>query len=161
MSVSVWLIIMAVILVCTAIYSVNSRERHLREYGDELRALMDEAMVVRKDLEAVIENALMVSEHMVFKLDQRLQMMETMMANHPVIPTSNERKPRTPRRKKEPGAAKSSFNIEEIRRAHPYIMVPRLFNEGYSVQQIAEILGRGQGEVQLILDIQRKREARG
>ena len=50
------------------------------------------------------------------------------------------------------------FTIEELRRAHPSIVVPRLWNEGYTIPEIAEILNRGQGEVRLILNLQKGRE---
>lgn len=51
------------------------------------------------------------------------------------------------------------FTIEELQAAHPYIAVRNLHEKGYSVKDIAKILGRGQGEIQLILNLARKSEA--
>ena len=55
-------------------------------------------------------------------------------------------------------AEDTALKIETLRSAHPNITVPRLYNEGYTVSEIAELLGRGQGEIRLILDIQNKKE---
>lgn len=62
-----------------------------------------------------------------------------------------------------PGAAQAGesedFSLEELLRAHPYIAVRTLYERGYQVWEIAKILGRGQGEVNLILNITRKKQA--
>lgn len=51
------------------------------------------------------------------------------------------------------------FTIEEICSAHPYIAVRTLHERGYAVWEIAKLLGRGQGEVNLILNLTRKKQA--
>lgn len=47
--------------------------------------------------------------------------------------------------------------INELRSAHPYLAVRSLYEKGYPVWQIAKILGRGQGEVNLILNLTNKK----
>ncbi|MGE5416625.1 MAG: DUF6115 domain-containing protein [Acidobacteriota bacterium] len=180
MSVSAWLIIMALILVATAVYSAKSRDRIVREISDEMKTLMDDAKVIRQDLEACIQNAVMVSDGMIDKIDMRLQRLETIQTTAEIaIPAGIEtpkRKRGRPKRqtdqiiekkaiekpvKKKAEKQETSevpFYLEDIRRAHPYIIVPRLHNEGYTIPQIAELLDKGQGEIKLILDVQKRRE---
>lgn len=49
------------------------------------------------------------------------------------------------------------FTIEELRNAHPYIAVKTLYDNGYPIRDIAKLLGRGQGEVSLILNLSKKK----
>ncbi|MGE5371330.1 MAG: hypothetical protein ACM3QZ_05005 [Solirubrobacterales bacterium] len=166
-------VIMAMVLILTAIYSVNNHNRATTEYTRELRSLMEEATMVRKDLEAVLENASFVAGDMVQNLDDRMARFEGIIErgekavskrSHlrnvereeaPVRETSPHRRPESP---SVPAYGKLTHSIAELRRAHPYIVIPRLFSEGYSIAEIAEILDKGKGEIKLILDIQRKRE---
>ncbi|MGE5404261.1 MAG: hypothetical protein ACM3PP_04920 [Candidatus Saccharibacteria bacterium] len=181
MSVSAWLIMMALILVATAVYSAKSRDRIVREISEEMKTLMDDAKIIRQDLEACIQNAVMVSDGMIEKIDMRLQRMETLQTTGEIalpaaVETTKRKRGRPPKiqsdhviekkavekpvkkkvEKQEPGEV--PFYLEDIRRAHPYIIVPRLYNEGYTVPQIAELLDKGQGEIKLILDVQKRRE---
>jgi hypothetical protein len=131
------LIVMAVILMATAVYSIQNRQRVNEEFTAEMNGLIQEAVLAKKDLEAVMENTLIISDDMIKNLDARLNEIE--------------------RRGRKP----LPFTIEDLRRAHPSIVVPRLWNDGYSIPEIAELLDRGQGEVRLILDIQKRREVSG
>lgn len=47
-------------------------------------------------------------------------------------------------------------SIEHIKNAHPYIAVRVLHEKGYSIKEIAKILERGQGEVNLLLNLSKK-----
>lgn len=49
------------------------------------------------------------------------------------------------------------FTLEAIKTAHPYLAVRTLYEQGYSIREIAQLLNRGQGEVELILNLSRKR----
>lgn len=49
------------------------------------------------------------------------------------------------------------FSLEEVKNAHPYIAVRTLYEQGYNSKDIARILNRGQGEVNLILNLTRKK----
>lgn len=49
------------------------------------------------------------------------------------------------------------FSIEELKTAHPYIAVKTLYENGLSIREIAQLLGRGQGEVSLILNLSQKK----
>ncbi len=51
------------------------------------------------------------------------------------------------------------FSIEELKSAHPYIAVKTLHEKGYSVREIAKLLNRGQGEVSLIMNLSKKKQA--
>lgn len=151
MTLSGFLIIMALVLLGTALYSVNSRQRIEDEFSKELKNLMEEADLIRKDLEAVLENAVLVSDDMIASMDERLALLETAGRRPEVYPAVSKAGRKVP-----PTTPK--LKIEELRRAHPYIAVPRLYNEGYTIPEIAEILEKGQGEIRLIIDVNRKRE---
>ena len=149
-----FLMIVALILMATAVFSIYNRQKVVDEFTAEMKALLQEAELVKKDFEAIMENAVLVTDDMLKSLDERLQEMERLASsqnNHQ--PARNRlRSAERPNRKALP------FSIEDLRRAHPSIVVPRLWNEGYSIPEIAELLNRGQGEVRLILDLQKKRE---
>ena len=51
------------------------------------------------------------------------------------------------------------FSMQEIKSAHPYMAVRTLSEQGYTVSEIAQILGRGQGEISLILNLANKKHA--
>ncbi len=51
------------------------------------------------------------------------------------------------------------FSLDELRTAHPYLAVRSLHEKGYNVKEIAQLLERGQGEVELILNLIRKKSA--
>lgn len=49
------------------------------------------------------------------------------------------------------------FPLGEIKAAHPYLAVRSLHENGYSIKEIAQILERGQGEIELILNLTHKK----
>lgn len=51
------------------------------------------------------------------------------------------------------------FSIDELKKAHPYLAVHTLYEKGFSIRDIAKMLDRGQGEVSLILNLSRKKQA--
>lgn len=144
----------ALILMATAVYSIHNRQKLVEEFTEEMKGLIQEAEVVKKDFEAVMDNAVLLSDEILKSMDERLQKMERLvtMQNNSQPAKSRVRSIERPSRKALP------FTIEELRRAHPSIVVPRLWNEGYTIPEIAEILNRGQGEVRLILNLQKRRE---
>lgn len=151
MTLSGFLIVMAVVLLGTALYSINSRQKFDEEFSKDIKNLMDEANLIRKDLEAVLENAVLVSDSMIANLDNRLDQIENLD-----LPPQSKVVRKVSQAKSQ--IASPNMKMDELRRAHPYIAVPRLYNEGYSIAEIAEILEKGQGEIKLILDVNRKRE---
>lgn len=50
-----------------------------------------------------------------------------------------------------------AFSIDELKNAHPYIAVKTMYDNGYTVRDIAKMLDRGQGEINLILNLSKKR----
>lgn len=48
---------------------------------------------------------------------------------------------------------------EYINNTHPYEIVENLYEKGHSIRQIAQIMGKGQGEIGLILNLQKKKVA--
>lgn len=57
------------------------------------------------------------------------------------------------------GEPELGFSITKIKSAHPYLAVKTLHDKGYSVREIAKLLDRGQGEVSLILNIAKRKQA--
>lgn len=49
------------------------------------------------------------------------------------------------------------FALDELRTAHPYLVVRNLYEKGYNIKEIAQLLERGQGEVELILNLTQKK----
>ncbi|WP_143156846.1 translation initiation factor IF-2 N-terminal domain-containing protein [Thermosyntropha lipolytica] len=49
--------------------------------------------------------------------------------------------------------------LEDIKNAHPYMAVRALYERGYTIKEIAKFLGRGQGEVQILLNLAYKNRA--
>jgi hypothetical protein len=145
---------MAVILIATAVYSIHNRHKVTEDFTIEMKDLIQEATVLKKDLEAMMENTMLVSDEMIKSLDMRLDQLEnlTVSQGRGVVTRNPQSISERPSKKTLP------FTIEDLRRAHPSIIVPRLWNDGYSIPEIAELLDRGQGEVRLILDIQERRE---
>lgn len=47
--------------------------------------------------------------------------------------------------------------IAGLQSAHPYVAVRSLYEKGYPIWQIAKLLGRGQGEISLILNLSKKK----
>lgn len=146
-------IFVAVFLCGTALYSVSQQERFVKEFTGSLQDLLDEADIVKQDLEAAMDNAVIVSEQMVTSLDERMSYL-TSISQEPLysdIPGQNTL----------PELVDSSlpFNQEELRQAHPYLVVPRLYRCGYDLEEIARILGRGKGEIELILNLYKKKQA--
>ena len=101
-----------------------------------------------------MENAVLVSDDMLKSLDERLEKMERITS----LQNNNQPSRSRPRSIERKSRKALPFTIEDLRRAHPSIVVPRLWNDRYSIPEIAELLNRGQGEVRLILDIQKRRE---
>lgn len=53
----------------------------------------------------------------------------------------------------------AEFSIDDLKNAHPYLAVHTLYEKGLSIRDIAKVLDRGQGEVNLILNLTRKKQA--
>lgn len=51
------------------------------------------------------------------------------------------------------------FSLDEIKQAHPYLAVRTLSEQGYDQKEIARILGRGQSEINLILNLTKRKMA--
>lgn len=49
--------------------------------------------------------------------------------------------------------------INNLKSAHPYLAVKSLYERGFSVREIAQLLDRGQGEIELIINLSRKQKA--
>lgn len=151
----IWsMLLMAVILIATAVYSIHSRQKVTEDFTTEMKDLIEEAALLKQDLEAMMENTLLVSDEMIKSLDMRLNQLEELTVSQSRR-AAFKKPPSIPERQSK---RTLPYKIEELRRAHPSIVVPRLYNDGYSIPEIAELLDRGQGEVRLILDIQKRRE---
>lgn len=173
-----FLIVVGAVLLCTAFYSVARSQRASDYFTQEMRSLIDEANIIKKDLESLMDGSILLSDEMIQKLDSRLSRMEVMEFTESSAPHKGVRpqhisavasepvavakfSPNAPYVPQTTNANAIPFPVDDLRRAHPSIVVPRLHFEGFSVQEIAELLDRGQGEVQLILDLHRKRQVGG
>lgn len=74
------------------------------------------------------------------------------------LETTDEPKPNPLTRRK---PSPMDFTLEEINQAHPYIAVRMLSEQGFNQKEIAQILDRGQGEVSLILNLSKRKQAIG
>lgn len=61
--------------------------------------------------------------------------------------------------KKSASGITMDFSMDNLKNAHPYLAVHTLYEKGFSIRDIAKILDRGQGEVNLILNLTRKKQA--
>ncbi|MGE5381142.1 MAG: hypothetical protein ACM3NT_08785 [Methylocystaceae bacterium] len=147
-----YLVIMAVIMLVTAIISIKRQDKAGAVLPGELKDLIFEAQIVREDLEAMLQNVQAASEEVVKTIDEaiadRCEQIDTMLTTNP---GSKERQAPPP----------PPFSLEDMRRAHPYLMAPRLKEMGYTIVQIAEYLDRSTGEIELILSLADKKQKIG
>ena len=137
---STWLfIVMAVVLMLTAVYSIQNRRKFTDDFTSEMKEVIQEAVLAKKDLEAIMENTLLISDEMIKNLDERLEQIEN-VAMVKAKGADDQAKNISERRIRK----QLPSSVEDLRRAHPSIIVPRLFNDGYSIPEIAELLDRGQ-----------------
>lgn len=61
--------------------------------------------------------------------------------------------------KKAGGDRGHQFSMDEIKQAHPYLAVRTLCEQGYDQKEIARILGRGQSEINLIINLTKRKMA--
>lgn len=57
------------------------------------------------------------------------------------------------------GGRGQQFSMNEIKQAHPYLAVRTLSEQGYDQKEIARILGRGQSEINLIMNLTKRKMA--
>ncbi|MGE5455315.1 MAG: hypothetical protein ACM3O9_08985 [Methylocystaceae bacterium] len=148
-----YLVVLAVIMLMTAIISIRRQDKPGVVWHAELKDLIYEAQIAREDLEAMLQNVQVASEEVVKTLDEaiatRCEQFEdtlTTVANRATA---------------QPTAPPPPFSLDDMRRAHPYIMAPRLKEMGYSIVQIAEFLDRSTGEVELTLSMADKKQKIG
>jgi len=148
-----YLVIIAVVMLVTAIFSIKRQEHAGSGLHIELKDLIYEAQIAREDLEAMLQNVQIASEEVVKTIDEaittRCEQLETIIANtgNASLATGNQPPP--------------PFSVDEMRKAHPYIMAPRLKEMGYTTVQIAEFLDRSTGEVELIFSMANKKQKIG
>ncbi len=76
------------------------------------------------------------------------------------LPSDNEIEGKLiPLPKKQHNVNDAGEDTNDVLSAHPYIAVKTLYEQGYAIRDIAKILGRGQGEVSLILNLINKKRA--
>ncbi|NLV16957.1 MAG: hypothetical protein GXY50_07110 [Syntrophomonadaceae bacterium] len=147
------LAIITAIILGAILYTVWRNQRASEVFTGEMKALIEEAKMVRKDLNTIISNAEQLSDTMIQNLDERITRIEKCPEDLQMFESSGFPN------KDSIIAEEAALKIEALRSVHPSIAVPRLYNEGYTIPEIAELLSKGQGEVRLILDLQNKKEA--
>ncbi|MGI5921719.1 MAG: translation initiation factor IF-2 N-terminal domain-containing protein [Syntrophomonadaceae bacterium] len=48
--------------------------------------------------------------------------------------------------------------VNNLKKAHPYLAVRTLYEKGFSIREMAQLLERGQGEIELLLNLARKKQ---
>jgi len=115
----------------------------LHNYLEELENTIREARAVSEDLEVIMQKSTSIAEHIVEIIDKR----------------AAESPDSTKTENNACGYESGKFHeeeLEKLKEVHPYIAVRTLHAKGYTVNQIARMLDRGQGEVNLILNITKK-----
>ncbi|MDD2585229.1 MAG: hypothetical protein PHT79_00600 [Syntrophomonadaceae bacterium] len=143
----------------------------IKSYSGNLRELIDEADAVKRDLETLMDGAVNLSRQIIEDLDGKIQVAATNQAQQVEVKDNYQEAAEKQEQDKQVAAAylaqidaeKSSPMVQEQEPdyfvMHPYIAVKTLYNNGLTVTEIAKTLGRGQGEVKLILNLCTKKKA--
>lgn len=160
------LLIVSIIVLAITLVTITKHKRFLESYYQELLQTLQDSQVVKSDLEKLMNQAVQLSSEMVSRLEQSV-----IEAKQP-MPEDN-------RNDQLGGAEETGFYLHND---HPVFMetsdpnglqnqdsnmelpmlyhqVVSLYQQGYSIKDIASRLNRGQGEVSLILSITSKRRA--
>lgn len=165
-----------------------AKHEEARAASRQLELLINEARMVSQDMEALLINAVDLSKSVVEDFEVRLkdlserpwpaeagpaepdpvlQFYQELAADKARQTTPGEKAPQThditlPAVQEDPqsedGPLLTDIDFEQYRNMHPTLAVNRLHNQGLDVRQIAQILQRGQGEIHLILNLNRKKK---
>ncbi len=164
-----------------------ARQEGLRTTARQLEDLINEARIVSQDMEAMLSNAVDLSKRVLDDFEQRFQAARETMPPSPEIPQagpdprlqfyrelSMEECPEAEEQNSDQAWNTLSSDLprppqqltadipedrdgEYYRKMHPTLAVNQLHNQGLKPKQIAQLLSRGQGEVELILNLTRKK----
>lgn len=148
----------------------------------QLEALILEARVVSQDMEEILNTAVDVSRSVIDDVESKIKEVQTLTppilnpleaSSDPVVQFYNELLQGTaaieaegqeiagpiaePEIVNQQPPALSKEDYPTYRKMHPYLAVRQLHQQGFSVVEISQILGRGQGEIQLILNLSRRK----
>jgi DNA-binding transcriptional regulator YhcF (GntR family) len=161
-----------------------AKQESARASALQLEELISEARMVSQDMEAMLSNAVDLSRSVIDDFDRRLQAAQSLPSRlaaeqaagpDPVVQfyqelaaeahlemQSGSGELKAAVEQCQPAGAASGPYAEEdyeaYRHMHPTLAVHQLYRQGMDVKQISQILQRGQGEVHLILNLERKKK---
>jgi len=165
------LLIVSIIVLAITLITITKHKRFLESYYQELLQALQDSRAVKSELEKLMDQTVQLSSEMVSRLersviesnqlvhedkshedksiDQMGGAVETDVNRHNDHPVFMET---------------SDSDLPQDQDSNPelpmlYHQVQSLYQQGYSIKDIASRLNRGQGEVSLILSITSKRRA--
>jgi hypothetical protein len=163
-----------------------ARQEGLRDASRQLEALINEARLISLDMEVMLNNAVNFSKNVADDWEQRIQQCQSQAVetgpsqSDPLLQFYQElaggdiKRTALPSQDQAREAAPASQPLQLLstnldvpapladpqlyREMHPTLAVNQLNHQGLDVKQIAQILQRGQGEVELILNLTRKKK---
>lgn len=162
------------------------QQQQWRSSAAELETLICEAKMVSQDMEAILNSVVETSCTLISDMDNRIQEVrnlppiysadkapqyadpiaqfyrDLLMKDHPAETDSSPQPAKdspAPTTDDLPMTALlDDHDYQAYRHMHPTLAVHQLYQRGQSIKQIAQILQRGQGEIQLILNLASKRK---
>lgn len=173
------LLVVIILLGLILLYNIYQQRQVIKNYSGNLHELIHEAGAVKRDLETLMDGAVNLSRQIIEDLDKKIQVATTDQAQRAEIKNNNislldsnnyQDTAEIKEQDKQLVAdmpqidAETSYSIEQEQEPdylamHPYIAVNTLYKKGLNVKEIAKKLGRGQGEVILILNLCAKKKA--
>lgn len=171
------LLIVATMILGLTLLIIYRQNRFLESYRDELAQIINESQAVKEELQSLMLQVVQLSDSMVAGLEQQVpkgsahleiaaarqtqelrhEMVETndiRLALHQIIPPASHGQADQAVTSLENNNTDSGGEIPTV-----YEQVSTLYGEGHSITEIARIMNRGKGEINLILNLNRKRPA--
>lgn len=169
------------IIVVMLAYRWWQEKRTVQASASQLEALILEARVVTQDMEEILNTAVDVSRSVIDDVESKIKEVQTLTppilnpleaSSDPVAQFYNELlqgpvaieaggQDTTPIDEPEAANQKppvlSKEDYPTYRNMHPYMAVRQLHERGFSVVEISRIMGRGQGEIHLILNLSHRK----
>lgn len=171
------LLIVTTTLLGLTLLIIYRQNRFLESYRDELAQSINESQAVKEELQSLMMQVVQLSDNMIAGLEHQVPKGPAHLEISAVPP---ERELPQPREETEDirlalrsiippvshDQAEQVVSFENRNRTDSgretttvYEQVSTLYGEGYSITEIARIMNRGKGEINLILNLNRKRPA--
>lgn len=167
------------LILAVSLYTIYQHKHYLLNHRDELLAVIKECRLVQRELERLMEQAVEVSHQVVDQLEQvqaspavPAEPCRLVLADSGSAGCVGPESPQAVAQKNDSTAGPDIVRpatetlptMDRIEDTDPempllYRQVQSLYREGYTIKEIARLLKRGQGEINLILNLSRKRRA--